>query len=110
MKLQANANLSTSTTITDIARLVTVALRELHKAVNGKLEFGVNVQGVVLTATFTAANSQITLAHNLGYTPTGYIQIGSKVGGIVYDGTTTNNVEMLYLKATVAGTYRLFIF
>lgn len=55
--------------------------------------------------------TEFSISHGLGKIPLGYIVIGQSGAGSVYDGTTPNTKDILYLKSDVSSkTFRLFVF
>lgn len=77
---------------------------------NGRLVFGENIRGQILTVTFSASNVDVTIPHQLARIPDGYFQIGSSAATNLYDGTMANDSQNAYLRASSAGTVRLFLF
>lgn len=71
-----------------------------------------NLNGVYVVFTSNGvANTEDTVAHNLGRIPVGYIPVRQDKSAILYDGTTTFTATNLYLKssaATVAWTVLIF--
>lgn len=71
-----------------------------------------NLSAVYVVFTSNAvANTQDTVAHNLGRTPVGYIPVKQDKSAVLYDGTTAFTSSNLYLRssaATVAWTILVF--
>lgn len=60
--------------------------------------------GLIVPATFGAANTELAVIHNLGYVPNGYLVIQNSNGGVIYTSTTAATATTIYLKSTVAST------
>jgi hypothetical protein len=90
--------------------------QRLAKIINGQIGFGNgvlsdNIDGAWANATTGAANTDFTLAHNLGRLPVGYLLAKSDVGTVIYDGSIPATKTQITLKATgAAATIRVFIF
>jgi hypothetical protein len=53
----------------------------------------------------------VAVPHTLGKVPAGYIVCGQNAAGSVYDGSTANTPDTLYLKSDVASkAFRLIVF
>jgi len=67
---------------------------------------------VYLTLTTDATpDTEFSIAHGLGYAPNGYLAVKSDKAANVYDGTTANTDELLYLRCDVASVaLRLMVF
>jgi len=83
-------------------------LQSLVPVITGTLKTGINQVGMwvaVVGQVMGAANAEVTITHNLGRVPNGYIVFRTKVGGVVYDPTDGNsrwtNTTMI-LRDTVA--------
>lgn len=65
-----------------------------------------------LTAVFASPNVDTSFVISLGSAPDGYIQYQASVPGIVYNGTNQGSdwtPNKVVLRASVAGTYRLWL-
>jgi len=84
--------------------------------VNNHLQFGQingkdrNIDGVMIEHTFTLANTEEEITHDLGTVPIGYLTLRSSNGGVIYDGVTrTSKTEIFLRSTTAANTVLLFI-
>jgi hypothetical protein len=93
-------------------------MKETHKALNW-VEFGDGTtaenMGVVFISSTNSSGSadrELTLTHNLGHVPHGYIVIKQNAKGTLYDGSTANTATKLYLKwsETSAVTFKVMVF
>lgn len=108
-KVQASPDVATVDD-KDIKKYVTLCLSDIVDKVNGKLELGVNVIGKLLSITFLAANTDVSVAHGLGRVPAGYIITGSSASMSVYNGSTANTASSLILRSSAAGTAGVYVF
>jgi hypothetical protein len=108
-KVQASSDLSTIKP-EELQKYTTLALNDIVQTVNGKLEFGPNISGRMVVVQFTAANTDTTMAHGLGKTPSGYLVIGLSASMIVYNGTVANTSTNVILRSSAIGTATLFVF
>ena len=89
--------------------------RNLALAFNGNISFGDgtnsdNISGVWETVTFGAANTDVTITHNLGRVPVGYITMMKSQAGDIYTGSVAANKTQITLRCSTAGmTASLFI-
>ena len=67
---------------------------------------------VYLTLTTDATpDTEFSAAHGLGYVPNGYLAVKADKAANIYDGTTANTDELLYLRCDVASVaLRLMVF
>jgi hypothetical protein len=91
-------------------RYISIVLDNIAAVVNGNVEFLVNMRLKQVSVTFTATNTDTSVAHGLGFLPSGYIIIGSTAAMSVYDGSISNTVTTLTLRASATGTVRLLVF
>lgn len=94
----------------DMPRFTAIFLAQVVEALNGNLSFSDNLNAKLLTVTFTAANADVATIHGLGRVPAGYFVVGRTAAMIVYDGSSTNTSSLLYLRSSVAGTARIWVY
>lgn len=109
MKITAAADVS-NVKGDDITRFVSAFLTQIQDIVNGNLSFGDNIKAQVVSANFTAANAQIQIGHTLGKAPIGYILVGSSVAMSLYNGTSANTDQLLYISSTAVGSASVLVF
>lgn len=85
-------------------------INALAQIINGRINFSENCQVRIASVTFNSANVQQAINHGLNKVPSGFIMIGSKAAVRVYNGTTPNSAQVMYLQADVATTANLMIF
>jgi hypothetical protein len=95
------------------------ALRNLLRAVNGKLTFGDgsnssqsgNIDGHTKEVTFVSANVDYEVPHALGRVPIGIILLDSNADGAVVRGGSQGSwgTERMFVRCNVAGTTARFV-
>ena len=91
-------------------RWVDQAFNLIQQIFNGRVGLTDNCATSLITVTIQQAHVSQTALHTLNKIPIGYLQAGSTVGGLVFNGVGTNSKQYLYVQATVAGTYTLLVF
>lgn len=92
----------------ELQRFVSIWIKNAHDIINGGLDLG-NFRAQTLSVTFTAANTDTTVSHNLGRVPVGYLVTSSNAAIVVYDGSVTNTESALYLRASGTGTVQVVV-
>lgn len=84
----------------------------LKSILDGGISIDDNVDASrVSVTTHATPGTEFSVSHLLGKVPIGYIITGQSAAGSVYDGTTTNTKETLYLKSDVSSkTFRILVF
>jgi hypothetical protein len=105
--------------LTLFQRMLRKIYEQLARVVNGQISFGDgvnefsdNIDGVwANTTTPVGANTDFTIAHNLGRIPNGWLVVNQDANGVYFLGTvapTTTEITLQCDKSSV--TVRLFIF
>jgi len=104
----------------DQAREIDLLFTRIISTLQGNLRFGTatdgrmgeNIQGQFQVVTDTGnVDTQFTVAHTLGYTPTCYLILSIDKAGVVYKSGTTWTSTNTYFKCNVANcVVSLFIF
>lgn len=94
----------------DIIRYISIIKDEIYKIVNGFIEFDSNFKSTTADVVFSTANFEFAVPHNLNRMPIGYLVGKSSVATSIYDGTTTNTVDFLYVKSSVIANVKLIVF
>lgn len=95
--------------IREFDRFLLQILDEWNQNIRAILEKGIslddNVDMVDIEYTSNATpDTEDTVSHNLGKTPTGFLVYSIDKGGVVYNGTTSWDADNIYLKCTTAST------
>ncbi len=109
MKIKGATDLTQFNTLAEVKAWVSKFLAEVAQVVNGQLSLTDNVKATIISATFAAPNTEISVAHPLGRAPTGYLVVGLTVSMSVFDGTSQNDSERIYLRSSAAGVARLWV-
>lgn len=103
-------NLFNLKTIEELGRFVSIMNNDIIRAINGLLTFQDNFACVTIEASFTAANTETEVTHNLGKVPSGYFVIKSNAASVVYDSGRQNTDKIIYLKASAISNVTMIIF
>lgn len=109
-KVQATSKVATIKEDKDKFRFISIALEDLINQVNGNLEPVKNLKFNTVSVTFSSADSDVLVSHNLGRVISGYIQCGQSAALIVYDGSPISSTSKVNLKASAAGTARILFY
>jgi hypothetical protein len=85
-------------------------VNQIVSVINGQVSLTDNCATQLVSVTFQNANVQQAIAHRLGRIPQGYIQVGARAATQVYNGSSANTPQALYVQSTVATTVSLLIF
>jgi len=83
---------------------------EVKTILNNGLTFTDNFAGKITTVTFSAANTDVAVAHGLGRVPTGYLIISSGASMSVYTGSSAWTSNLIYLRSSATGTVGVIVF
>lgn len=118
MKAVPNLNFTplvpTKSSLDTFVSMIRGVYQNLVKVLNGNVGFGDgtnpdNISGVWATVVFPAPNTDVTVTHNLGRIPVGYIPMTKLAACDVYTGSVAPTTTQLTLRGTVATTVTLFI-
>jgi len=89
--------------------VVTRFLKLLVTQFNGNVQFNQNIKSSsLLTANFTAINTDLVITHNLGQLPVGYLIVGLSAAMIVYTGSVAWTSNTICLRSSVLGTVNFY--
>lgn len=108
--IQASSDITNLKDNEERFRYIKLFFESTTQQVNGNLEFGKNIKTVLINVTFSAANQNVTVSHNLGKIPTGYLVAGLTSALIVYDGSLPSNQTNITLRASAPGTARIMFY
>lgn len=105
-----SGNFQSVTNIKDLARYVTNLFTQILKQANGNLDFVQNVRAAgPYPITFNVTNSDLTFAHSLSRSPTGFLIINSSVAMRVYQGVTPWTQSNITLRSDTVGVATLYV-
>lgn len=107
MKVRASPDVSNLPDLDQVKRFATIVLREITDVLNGQITFVDNIRQEIHSVTFDAADTDVSVSHGLGRVPTGVVVLGLTAAMIVYDGSTGNTVDAVYLRSSATGTARV---
>lgn len=84
---------------------------KIKQILNGGILFSDNFDAQLKTVTTAGADTEVSVAHTLKRTPTGYLVYSRDKAAVIYDSTTAWTANNIYIKANVATvTAKLIIF
>lgn len=86
----------------EVQKYVDIFCQDVIEVVNGKLDFQTNFNSNVVIQTFSTANTDTTIGHNLGRVPTGFLVASKSVSSDIYNGSLSWTASTIILKASVA--------
>lgn len=110
MKIKPPQTVSNLKDLDQMVRFSSQTLDLIVTEINGRLIFGENIRGQLLTVTFPVANVDVAVPHALGRVPDGYFLTGANAAMSLYDGSIANNSQNAYLRTSAFGTARIFLF
>lgn len=110
MKVKSPLTLSNLDNLEDLVRYVSQSIGDLTQVVNGHISLTDNCETSLVSATFTAANSTISVDHSLGRMPKGYLVAGLTTAIQIFDGNQSNTENVIYLQSSGAGVAQLLVF
>lgn len=86
----------------EVQKYVDLFCQNVAEVVNGQLDFQTNFNSSVVSRSFSSANTDTVISHNLGRVPTGYLVASKSVSSDIYDGSSSASSSTITLKASVA--------
>ena len=108
--VQASSNITNIKETEERFRFITLFLSEMQEQFNGNIEILKNLKVKLISARFSAADTNTSVTHGLGFTPNGYILVGASAAMSLYDGTGTTNTTVKSLKSSATGTASILFF
>jgi hypothetical protein len=106
----SNFDVKSVATIDDIKRFISNTITQIINIVNGKITFKDNFDGVSVGASFTAANTDTPVVHNLGRNAIGYILVTASAAMSVYTGSQAGNTTTIFLRSNNPGSATILVF
>lgn len=108
-----NNDTSNCSTWQSLRNVVTMALRSIQDQINGNLQFGLNIAAAgPYSVKFVTPNAPVTVPHNLGKIPTGFIVVSRSAAIIAYQspGTTYEwQQKTIFISANGVGTVLIYV-
>jgi hypothetical protein len=89
--------------------VVATLFSDILAAINGNLEFDKNLLTQTVDVTFTAANTEQAISHNMRSIVSDYIICKKSAACDVYDGVSAATTSVIYLKCSQAATVRIIL-
>jgi len=103
-------NLFNLKTLEELARFTSIMMNDVIRVINGELSFQDNLNTKFVDVSFTAANTETIINHDLGRIPSGYFVVTSNAATSVYSSTTASTQSLIYLKASAISEVKLIVF
>lgn len=111
MKLTAGEGINNQKDLDGIKRQTQLLANNLGDMLNSGLIFQDNFRIQIVGVTFSAANTNTIVNHNLNAVPIGYLSIGSSAAFIIYNGSQNVLAKTsVTLKASGTGFATIMIF
>lgn len=111
MKLTAVAGISEQKTVETLGRQTQLMANNLDDILNGGVNYQDNFRMQVVGVTFTAADTDVQVAHSLGVMPLGYVAIGKSAAMIIYDGSSSVlTKQFITIRSSVIGNATIMVF
>lgn len=94
-KVNQLADPGSLTTISDLARFLSIAQKQTNDLLTGNVEFGINILSTLVTASLVTPGIGVPTRHNLPRKPQGFILAGSNAAVRVYN-TTASDDTFIY--------------
>lgn len=85
-------------------------LEELVSIINNGLKFSDNFDSKIINVTFSAANTDTSVAHGLGRAPAGYLVTSLSASMVIYNGSVGSNGTNLILRSSATGSAGLIVY
>lgn len=96
---------------TEQIKAISIFLKDVYSILNHGIIPSDNFRGALLTFTFTALNTDTSVAHGLDFVPQNYFVVGLSADMRVYDGTTLSTKSNITLRcAGTTGVARIIAF
>ena len=109
-KLTGDAGIDKIQEPKDQMRFISIFFDQIKMLINNGLQFADNFDSKILTLTFSAASTDTSLTHGLGRVPTGYVILKRSASMTVYDGSAAWTSNLIYLRASAAGSVTVLVF
>ncbi len=109
-QIKAPQSVSQAADFESLKRFVAQTLEAIISEVNGRLNFGDNIQGAFNTFVFPGPGVEVGADHGIGKVPAGYLVVSATGPMSVYDGSTANSDVKIFLRSSAAGTAKVFVF
>lgn len=96
--------------VEELPRFLAMFTLSVKNILNNGALFADNFNCKIQSVTFSAANTEVNVTHNLGRKPSGYLVLTRSANAVIYDGTTENSDSSLFLRASAAVTCSIMIF
>jgi len=104
MKITNFQSIQNVTDLPSLVRYTNMDLNQILAVINGNIDLVDNCSTYVIPVSFAKADFTYAFTHNLGRIPQGYIQISKSGNMAIFDGTTPNSTQQIFLQSSMAGS------
>lgn len=109
-KISQNDRLGTIKDPVDFIRQASKLLGDIVLVINGKIEFGDNIQSQIVSVSFSAQNTDTSVNHALNKSSVNYFPVSKNVACDIYTGNRAANNKTIYLRSTQVASVTLVLF
>ena len=103
-------NIGSTTDPVELSRLMAIVVDQLNTLLNAGLLFSDNFNAKFTSVTFSQADTEQRIEHNLGRVASSYLVLNNSANAVVYSGVSENSNQFLFLRASAPCTVSLMIF
>lgn len=100
MKPWFNYDLNLVSNVKDLARFVSIALKNMVDLLNNNVTYSDNVRCSIVKGVIFTSGVELGVEHTLGIVPIGYQVISRDASAVIYNGTSQWNGSRIYLIAS----------
>jgi hypothetical protein len=111
MKISDFKSISNISDLENLIRFVSIDMNLFLSAINGGIDLLDNCSTNLVDVQFAVANRAYPFAHSLNRVPSGFINVGTNVAAILFNGNQNNTISQIYIQSSVAGaTGKVLVF
>lgn len=109
MRLTTVQSISNLKDAQELSRYLAPFVEDVTRILNGNVSLLDNVKGFLVDVVFSTVGT-VQVRHTLKTIPSGYIVVKRSADVQVFDGSSENTDQFLYVQASAPGTVRLYVF
>lgn len=106
----ANFDVSNVGSIEDVKRFISQTMAQVITIINGRITLADNFDGKIVSASFTAVNTDTAVTHGLGRTAIGYILVTASAAMSIYTGSQAGDGTTIFLRSNNPGSATILVF
>jgi hypothetical protein len=109
VRIKSNGDFSKISEPEEFQRQICIIMQDIVSALNGNIEFDLNMRSETLQIVFTAANVEMAINHNMARVPTGYIVAGANTATAIYN-LADPDQNYIYLYSSAIANVQVIVF